>query len=191
MAVGDDAAAARGEFSDTPAGEPIRMCGAGAAFDPIYTVTAMPADLVQDARGVFGYMPTPGTEFANTEKWPDWTDPEAVAKANATRVEYHKGLAEKAQWVESLRAQGATDAAIGRQLVDMRNEARMAMYAPEDLPKLLERNMKVYKNPNGPSYEDALKKAGGDAGEVVAAALRSNKGVDVLCGVCKIVEPRK
>ncbi len=191
MAVGDDAAAARGEFSDTPAGEPVKMCGAGADFDPTYTVSSMPKDLVEDARGVFGYMPTPGTEFANTEKWPDWTDPEAVAKANATRVEYHKGLAEKAQWVEDLRSQGATDEEIGRQLVDMRNEARMAMYSPEDLPKLLERNMKVYKNPNGPSYEDALKKADGDPSEVIASALRSNKGVDVLCGVCKVVEPRK
>jgi hypothetical protein len=165
------------------------MCGDDDAFDPGYTVSQVPADLVADERGVFGYLPTPGTEFANSDKWPDWTDPDAVAAAKATRVEYHKGLAEKARWVEELRAQGQSDEAIARQLVDSRNQARMAMYAPQDLPKLMERNLAKYGNPTGPSYEDALKKADGDPGEVIASALRSNKGVDVLCGVCKVVLP--
>lgn len=180
-----------GGLSSEPPGDPVKTCGGDAAFDPSYTVDTMPKGLVEDPAGVFGYMPTPGTEFANTEKWPDWTDPAAVQKANAVRVEYHQGLADKAAWVEQLRSTGTSEEAIARQIVDMRNKARMSMYSPEDLPKLLERNMHEYKNPEGPTYEMALKKADGDPTEVIASALRSNQGVDVLCGVCTVVKKAK
>ena len=186
MANADNGA---GGLSSEPPGDPVKACGDNAAFDPSYTVDSMPKDLVQDASGVYGYMPTPGTEFANTAKWPDWTDPAAVAKANATRIEYHQGLADKAAWVEQQRAAGASEEAIARQMVDMRNNARMAMYSAEDLPKLQSRNLAEYGNANGPTYEMALKKADDDPTEVIASALRSNKGVDVLCGICKVKEP--
>ncbi len=180
---------AGGGFSNAPPGEPVQLCGGGAGFDPSYTVDTVPKDLVPDVSGVYGYLPTPGTEFANSAKWPDWTDPAAVAKANATRVEYHQGLADKADWVAQQRAAGASEEDIARRMVDMRNASRMAMYSPEDLPKLQARNLREYGDPNGPSYEMALRKADGDPTEVIASALRSNKGVDVLCGICKVKEP--
>ncbi len=191
MPIGDKAAEARESFSDKPSDEPVKMCGSDSTFDPTYVVSEIPRDIVADAAGVHGYLPKPGTPFAKSPPWPDWTDPEKVAAAQVVRLGYHEDLADKAGWVEDLRAQGLGEEAIGRQIVDERNQARLSKYAPEDLPMLYERNIAEHGNPLGPSYEAVLKKALGDPGEVIASALRSNKGMDLLCGICKIQEPLK
>lgn len=149
-----------------------------------YVVKTLPSDLVPDSRGVYGYVPKEGTQFA-PPKWPvDWTNVEQVANARGVRLEYHQGLADEVAWVDKMRADGVADESIARQIVDMRNQTRMSKYSPEQLPVLYERNMGTYGNPYGPAYETLLAKYGSPQG-VIASGTRSNPTMDILTGIAK------
>jgi RHS repeat-associated protein len=156
-----------------------------AANEFSYEVNSLPSDLAADPRGVYGYLPKEGTEFA-PRKWPvDWTDPDEVASARAARLEYHKGLAAKRDWVQAMRAEGATEEDVARGLVEMRNQDRLATYSQEQLPAIYERNQGRYLNPFGPSYEYQLQRYKTPE-MVVEAALRTNKSFDILTGIAKV-----
>jgi hypothetical protein len=150
-----------------------------------YTVDKPPPDLEKNPGGVYGYTPKKGSQFDTEKGWPDWTDPEAVAKARATRLEYHQGLANEKAWVEAQRAAGKGEESIARELVDMRNKSRLSHYKPEELEKVYAKNLKDYGNPLGPSYESQLAKYGTPQA-VIEAATRSNRTMDVLTGVAKV-----
>lgn len=175
---------ARKGFSSESAGAPVKMCG-GDAPDPSYTVSEVPPQLVADAAGVYGYLPKAGTPFAKSPPWPDWTDPVAVAKARATRLVYHRGFAQEVQLEKELRASGASAESIARQLSEMRNTNRMAMYTQEELPMLHERNLVEYGRKEGPSFEWLMDKYK-DPEKIIASGMRTNPGMDVLCGVAKV-----
>jgi hypothetical protein len=177
-------------FSSGAPGTPVCACGGHADFNPSYVTTSVPANLVPDERGVHGYMPKPDSPFAKSPPWPDWTNPEAVAGAHAIRVDYHRGLAQEVAWVDAQRANGRDEESIARELVDMRNKARMSKYSEDKLPMLYERNLKEHGNMYGPTYETLLEKYHGDPSEVINAGTRSNTGMDVLCGVAT-VKPAK
>lgn len=99
-----------------------------------------------DERGVHGYMPKADSPFAKSPPWPDWTNPEAVASAHAVRVDYHQGLAQEIAWVGDQRAKGVGEEAIARELVDIRNKARLSKYREDQLPMIYERNLLDHKN---------------------------------------------
>ncbi|MFL6627929.1 MAG: hypothetical protein ACJ8G1_15915 [Vitreoscilla sp.] len=164
-------------------------CGGHADFNPAYVTNTIPADLQPDPRGVHGYVPKPGTEFTEP-KWPDWTDPVAVAHAHQVRVSYHRGLEAEKAWIADKRAQGIGDEVIAPELVDMRNKARLSKYSAEDLDMIYKRNEGKYQNKYGPSYESLLKMYNTPAA-VIAAGTRSNAGMDVLCGVATVVPKAK
>ena len=150
-----------------------------------YVVETVPNDLVPDSRGVNGHVPVEGSQFASP-KWPvDWTNPEQVAAARAIRLDYHQGLANEASWISDMRASGANDENIARQIVDMRNQTRMSKYSKDQLPVLFERNTKTYGNPYGPSYDSLLAKYGSPKG-VIDAGTRSNATVNILTGIAKV-----
>ncbi len=149
-------------------------------------VTAVPKDLVPDPRGVYGYMPKPGTPFSKSPPWADWTNPQAVAGAHLTRVDYHKGLQHEIEWIGEQRAKGVSEESIARQMVDMRNQARLSKYTEDQLPMVYERNLVEYQNKFGPTYEAQLAKYENNPSKVIEASTRSNKGMDVLCGVATV-----
>ena len=185
MPIDDSADKARKGFSGTPPGDPVCGCGSGADFDPSYVTPSVPKDLVPDERGVYGYMPRPGTQFAASPPWPDWSDPAQVAAAREVRLDYHQGLADEKAWVDGMREQGASDEAIARELVDIRNKTRLSKYTQDQLPMIHERNEREYGNKFGPSYESLLDKYG-SADEVIRAGTRSNAGMDVLTGIATV-----
>jgi hypothetical protein len=187
MPLDESAGKARTEFSSTPPGEPVCACGSD-AFDPSYVTSAVPEDLQADERGVYGYVPRPGTEFTKPG-WPDWTDPKAVASARDVRLGYHQGLADEKAWVAGMREKGVGDDAIARELVDIRNKGRLSKYTQEQLAMIYQRNEDKYQNKYGPSYESLLAKYG-SADEVILAGTRSNAGMDVLTGIAT-VKPAK
>ena len=189
MPVDDPADKARKNFSGTPPGDPVCGCGSGADFDPSYVTPLVPKDLVADTRGVYGYLPKAGTQFASSPPWPDWSDPAQVAAARQVRLGYHQGLADEKAWVDARRDQGASDEAIARELVDIRNNTRLSKYTQDQLPMIYERNEREYGNKLGPTYESLLDKYGSPA-QVIAAGTRSNAGMDVLTGIA-IVAPAK
>lgn len=189
MPLDESAEKASTDFSNTPPGDPVCTCGASAAFDPSYVTPTVPKDLVADARGVYGYVPIPGTQFASSPPWPDWTDPQQVAAAREVRLGYHQGLADEVAWVDGMRQKGASDENIARELVDIRNKTRMSKYTEDKLPMLYERNEREYGNKFGPTYESLLDKYG-SADQVILAGTRSNAGMDTLTGIA-IVAPAK
>lgn len=180
---------ASGSFSSGPPGAPVCACGGHKDFNPSYVTSTIPEDLQPDPRGVYGYVPKPGTEFTKPD-WPDWTDPEAVAKAHQVRVSYHRGLQDEKAWVDDKRKLGVSDEDIARELVDIRNKARLSKYSEDKLPMIYERNLNKYQNKYGPTYESLLK-AYKTPAAVIAAGTRSNTGMDVLCGVATVVPKAK
>lgn len=189
MPLDESADKARSGFSASPPGEPVCACGSGSAFDPSYVTPTVPKDLTPDERGVYGYLPKPGTSFAESPPWPDWTDPEAVARARQVRLGYHQGLADENAWVAGMRAKGVGDEQIARELVDIRNKSRLSKYTEEQLPMIYARNERDHQNRFGPSYESLLAKYGSNE-EVIRAGTRSNAGMDVLTGIAT-VKPAK
>jgi hypothetical protein len=185
MCIEKHDAKAKASFSSESPGEPVKMCGDD-TFDPSYTIADVPPQLVPDARGVNGYMPKEGTPFAKSPPWPDWTDPEAVAKARQTRLVYHQGFAQEVKLVEEMRAAGESSDTIARQLSELRNVNRMAMYSEGELPMLFERNLAEYGRKEGPSYEFLMDKYK-DPEKIIASGMRTNPGMDVLCGIAKVV----
>jgi len=188
MGIEDASANAGKEFSGAAPGQPVRMCGE--SHDPSYTVPEVPPQLVADAAGVYGYLPKEGTPFAKSPPWPDWTDPVAVAKARATRLLYHEGVAQEMKLVQDMRAAGESAETIARQLSELRNTNRMAMYAKEDLPMLFERNLVEYGRKEGPSFEFLMDKYNNDPEKIIASGMRTNPGMDVLCGIAKVASPK-
>jgi hypothetical protein len=152
---------------------------------PCTSSPRLPILACRHERGVYGYVPKPGTQFASSPPWPDWTDPEQVAAARGVRLGYHQGLADEVAWVDGMRQKGTSDEDIARELVDIRNKTRMSKYSEDKLPMLYERNEREYGNKFGPTYESLLDKYG-SADQVIQAGTRSNAGMDVLTGVATV-----
>lgn len=162
---------------------PTYVSGLEAPSDVQYV--DMPNDLIQDSRGVYGYMPTEASQF-HASKWPvDWSNTEQVAKARVTRLEYHDGLAKKKILIDDLRSSGLSEEDIARKLVDARNLDRLSHYkTPEKLEVVYQRNLKEYGNKFGPTYESQIDKYGNPT-EVINATLRTNNSMDILTGISK------
>ncbi len=186
MPIDESSGKAKANFSSAAPGAPVCACGGHEDFDPSYVITSVPDKVIADERGVHGYMPTPDSSFSKSPPWPDWTNPEAVAAAHAIRVDYHRGLAQEIAWVDAQRARGLGEEDIARELVDIRNKARLSKYREDQLPMIYERNLRDHQNKYGPSYESLLEKYHGDVSEVINAGTRSNAGMDVLCGVATV-----
>ena len=76
----------------------------------------LPNDLVADSKGVYGYLPTPDSQF-HSSKWPvDWTNVDQVSAARTTRLEYHAGLEKKQEFINNLRMEGVSDDSIAEQI---------------------------------------------------------------------------
>jgi hypothetical protein len=143
----------------------------------------MPSDLVPNSAGVYGYVPTPESQF-HSSKWPvDWTNPNQVANARTTRLDYHVGLEKKKQLIENLRKEGMSTDDIAKKIVNSRNQDRLSHYkSPEALDVVYKRNLEKYGDKMGPTYESQLSKYG-SSDEVINAALRTNDSMDILTGI--------
>ncbi|MFD5328616.1 hypothetical protein [Streptomyces sp. NPDC127092] len=101
-------------------------------------------------------------------------------EAQRTRIRYH-GLLESMHRTEAdMRAAGATDEEIARELVDMRNQAKeitRAGMTPEEVRILEERNQAKYGNPLGPTADQLYAKYG-SWDQVASAAMRTSYAVD-------------
>lgn len=146
-----------------------------------------PADLVRDARGVFGYVPTASSQFHTSKGWPDWTDPTAVASARERRLAYHDELGGKQREIQSMRDSGYDDTAIARHIVEARNEGRIASYVENGdhvgLQRMYERNIAEYGRREGPTFEQLRDSRGKTAEEMIESATRSNATMDIVTGI--------
>jgi hypothetical protein len=86
------------ENPNTKRREVLENSGGAISKGPFeYNIHTVPSDLVEDSRGVYGYLPVEGSQFA-PPKWPvDWTNAEQVAAAREVRLGYHQGLADEVE----------------------------------------------------------------------------------------------
>ncbi|MEV7613267.1 hypothetical protein [Streptomyces sp. NPDC089799] len=101
-------------------------------------------------------------------------------EAQRTRMSYHRLLEDMHQTEADMRAAGATDEEIARELVDMRNQAKeitRAGMTPEEVRVLEERNRAKYGNPLGPTADQLYAKYG-TWQQVIDASMRTSYAVD-------------
>ncbi|MFE5295393.1 hypothetical protein [Streptomyces sp. NPDC056632] len=101
-------------------------------------------------------------------------------EAQRTRIRYHDLLEAMHRTEADMRAAGATEEEVARELVDMRNQAKeitRAGMTPEEVRILEERNQAKYGNPLGPTADQLYAKYGSWE-QVAAAAMRTSYAVD-------------
>ncbi len=106
-------------------------------------------------------------------------------EAQRTRMSYHGLLEDMHRTEADMRAAGATDEEIARELVDMRNQAKAITRAgmtPEEVRILEERNTAKYGNPLGPTADQLYAKYGSWQ-QVIDASMRTSYAVDRELGL--------
>ncbi|MFJ6785512.1 hypothetical protein [Streptomyces yangpuensis] len=101
-------------------------------------------------------------------------------EAQRTRIRYHDLLEAMHRTEADMRAAGASDEEIARELVDMRNQAKeitRAGMTPEEVRILEERNTAKYGNPLGPTADQLYVKYGSWQ-KVTDASMRTSYAVD-------------
>ncbi|MFJ3908521.1 hypothetical protein [Streptomyces vinaceus] len=101
-------------------------------------------------------------------------------EAQRTRIQYHDLLEDMHRTAADMRAAGATDEEVARELVDMRNQAKAITRAgmtPEEVRILEERNLAKYGNPLGPTADQLYAKYG-TWQQVIDASMRTSYAVD-------------
>ncbi|MFF5974856.1 hypothetical protein ACFY7C_25435 [Streptomyces sp. NPDC012769] len=101
-------------------------------------------------------------------------------EAQRTRMRYHGLLEDMHRTEADMRAAGATEEEIARELVDMRNQAKeitRAGMTREEVRVLEERNIAKYGNPLGPTA-DQLHAKYGSWEKVTDASMRTSYAVD-------------
>ncbi len=151
--------------------------------DPRLNPTAM-ADIVADAKAVYGFAPKPDSARLGAFAGYDWSDPEVVAAGRENRLEYHNSMAELYSMLEELKKQGKSTEETARALSAKRNELRLA--ADKDDPDMLaatkKSNLEKYGNENGPTA-DSLYEKYGSWETVIDKAFSTNPGMDACLGL--------
>lgn len=101
-------------------------------------------------------------------------------EAQRTRMRYHDLLEDMHRTEANMRAAGAAEEEIARELVDMRNQAKeitRAGMTPEEVRILEQRNLAKYGNPLGPTA-DQLHAKYGSWEKVTDASMRTSYAVD-------------
>jgi hypothetical protein len=147
---------------------------------PNYDVS-LPRDVETNPATVYGLGPKPGTRFSRG----NFTDSTTVAKNRAIREDYLSGTTVLEDTAARMRAAGAGEEAVARELVGVRNAekvtARQSMN-PEEVRQLEEGNMKLYGDPVGPTPEYLYNKLGSWEA-VSASALEKNLSLYYLLGL--------
>jgi len=136
-----------------------RKTGVGVTGEGIPLEEVKPDVLKQiypDDTGIYGYLPKEGTPYAKY----DFTDVEKVKQNQAIREEYLEQSKKIQEEIDKVVQQGVPKNEIADKVVNMRNQDKIAARAkmsPEELAPIEARNMKLYKNPVGPTAKQLFK----------------------------------
>ena len=167
----------------------ILCCGMAAAeggftyvHDPRENPTAM-ADIIENADAVYGFSPDPQSTRLGDYAAYDWSDAEAVAKAQEQRRAYHESLETMTDILYRMRDEGASLEEMARAVSAERNRLRLAAYEddPEGLAVMKESNLKTYGQEDGPTPDQLYEKYGSWQ-KVLEKALGTNAGMDACLG---------
>ena len=142
-------------------------------------------DAIEDANAVYGYKPNDTGSLKKFVKY-DWTDPEVVAKFRKNRLQYHIENDAYRDLVNSMRAEGHTDAEIAKTLVEKRNVNRLSSYIDEN-GRIIDIELYNQAKEHCVSYEQLRQGYKGKHGktdlEIIESAMRGNEGMDACCGL--------
>ena len=143
----------------------------------------IPPGLVQDTKGVHGYLLKEGSRYHQLRD--KFMDPEWASTQRSIRSEYLQQSKELESTIDLMKQQGKSSEEIARYVVDQRNlqkvNARKFM-SPEDVKVIEEGNIKKYGNAVGPSADDLFKKTG-DWGKIIESSMRKDPEINVLLGL--------
>ncbi|MDO5434915.1 MAG: hypothetical protein Q4G19_00940 [Clostridia bacterium] len=151
--------------------------------DPAENPSAM-EDIIVNPDAVYGFSPNPESKRLGEYAAYDWTDPELVAQAKATREDYHASLYTMYDILYKMRAEGASIEEMARAVSAERNRLRLAAYEndPEALAATKKSNLETYGNEEGPTADSLFEKYGSWE-LVIQKAFSPNAGMDAVCGL--------
>ena len=83
----------------------------------------LPDGIYADSKGVYGYLPKPGSRYDNEIY--DFTDPDFVSRNRQIRLDYVEGSKELEYAIEHMRSQGRSSEDIARRVVLQRNSQKV------------------------------------------------------------------
>jgi RHS repeat-associated protein len=142
-----------------------------------------PTGIYADSRGVYGYLPRPGSRYDRDAF--DFTDPDFVSRNRQIRLAYIEGTQDLERIIRQMRSQGQSSEEIARRVVSERNrqkvEARAHMTDAE-VRDLESENIRLYGNPVGPSPDQVYDRYG-DWEVVIQSSMRRDPEINVLLGI--------
>ena len=142
-------------------------------------------DIIYNPDAVYGFSPNPdSTRLGQYVDIIDWTDPDQVASARATREEYHASLSELYQMITDMLHEARPVEEIARAVSRRRNELRLEVLKdnPEELKRTKQSNLDTYGHEEGPLPEELYEKYGSWQ-MVLEKALGTNVGMDACLGL--------
>ncbi len=147
-------------------------------------------DIVYNSNAVYGYSPKPGSSLDEFVSKIDWSNWKQVEDARLQRIKYHRNLKKQKialeQKLNRLLKEGYSIEEVAKIFVKARNDHRIETYIKqgnyEGLEAMKARNLKLYKNPDGPTIEQLFKRYGSWE-EIIYASVRSNLGMDACTGL--------
>ena len=142
------------------------------------------ADAIENPDAVYGFSPNPESKRLGAFAERDWTDPQVVADARATRIAYHESFQSMYDMLFEMRDAGKSIEERARAVSAERNRLRLEAYEgdPEGLEKVRRSNLAKYGHEEGPTAEDLYEK-NGSWEAVIVSAFGSNAGMDACCGL--------
>ena len=149
---------------------------------PAAVEVPLPEGIEADPRGVYGYMPKPGSRYAKA----NFTDPETVAQNRDIRLKYLSESHQIDEAVVEMRTQGKSSEEIARHVVEMRNQQKIAArgdMSPEDVANLEGGNMERYSHPVGPTAEQLYEKYDESWEKIIAKSTEKDEAINKLLGI--------
>jgi hypothetical protein len=145
----------------------------------------LPDDIYADTRGVYGYLPKPGSRYS--DELYDFTSPEFVSRQREIRLDYLSGSDELENVISSMRGNGRSAEEIGTRVVMQRNSQKIwarELMTSAEVSRLEAGNIKRYGDPVGPTPAQLFKKYG-DWNVVIKKSMEKDPSINILLGIEK------
>lgn len=175
-------AGAKGAGYATRAGSPASLAGELSQAEATEGVP-LPEGIYADPRGVYGYLPKPGSRYASDMY--DFSDPEFVARNRQIRIDYLNGSDNLESAIATMREQGASSEEIANRVVWQRNSQKMearSLMTDEEVNILESGNLKRYGDPVGPTPQQMFDKYG-DWETVIQKSMEKDPAINTLLGI--------
>lgn len=158
--------------------------GASAAGEALEAANkGLPTGIYADSKGVYGYLPSPGSRYASEVY--DFTDPSFVARQRDIRIGYLDGTDSLETAIDTMRAGGVDAETIARRVVIQRNSQKLearALMTSDEVRVAGEKSVKDWGDPLGPTPDEMFDHFG-DWNIVIQQSMRKDPAINMLLGL--------